>query len=183
MVNNENENGNGSESKNGSGNGSGSKNGSGNGSESKNGNGNESKNGSGSGSGSGREVALHRIEQARECLRIAEIMIEISAQNSANRSYYCIFHAMRAVLALERLDSKNHLGVISAFRQRYIKTGIFAASFSRIIGSAFEIRNESDYEDFIEISNAQALQQIENAKLFLEAVDEYIAQRSMEEKY
>ena len=125
--------------------------------------------------GNERDLTKYRIEQARECLRAAETMIEISAKNAVNRSYYCIFHAMRAVLALEHFDSKKHSGVISAFRLRYIKTGIFAASFSRIIGSAFEIRNESDYEDFIEISETQALQQIENAKVFLEAVEKYIS--------
>ena len=124
--------------------------------------------------GNERDLAKYRIEQARECLQAAEIMSEISTKNSVNRSYYCIFHSMRAVLALEHFDSKKHSGVISAFRQRYIKTEIFPAALSRIIGSAFDIRNESDYEDFIEISEAQALQQIENAALFLKTVEDYL---------
>ena len=124
--------------------------------------------------GNERDLAKYRIELARECLNIAEIVSETSAKNSVNRSYYCIFHSMRALLALEHFDSKKHSGIIAAFRQKYIKTGIFPATFSHIIGSAFDIRNESDYEDFIEISKAQASQQLENAAHFLKAVEDYL---------
>ena len=41
-----------------------------------------------------------------------------------HRSYYAIFHAMRAVLALDGIDMKRHSGVMSEFRRLYIKTGI-----------------------------------------------------------
>ena len=45
-------------------------------------------------------------------------------KGAANRSYYAIFHAMRAVLALDGIDMKRHSGVMSEFRRLYIKTGI-----------------------------------------------------------
>ena len=125
--------------------------------------------------GNERDLAEYRIEQAKECLSVAEMMVGKSAKSSVNRSYYCIFHAMRAVLAFDHFDSNKHSGIISAFRQKYIKTEIFAASFSRIIGDAFEVRNDSDYEDFMDISETQAVQQIENAKLFLGAVEKYLS--------
>jgi len=122
------------------------------------------------------DLALFRLQQARECLQTAELLIAAdSFKASANRSYYCIFHAMRAVLALERFDSKKHSGVISAFRQRYIKTGIFPVQYTDIVGKAFDVRNESDYEDFYIVSKEKVAAQLENAKTFLAAVEEYIA--------
>ena len=121
-----------------------------------------------------KDLANHRIEQARECLQMAEHSFGASLKTSINRSYYCIFHAMRAVLAFDKFDSKKHSGIISAFRQRYIKTGKFPASFSVVIGDAFQIRIESDYEDFYVASEASALKQLENAKAFLKAVEDYI---------
>ena len=55
------------------------------------------------------DLAARRLQQARECLQGAETEIAANLfKNSANRSYYCIFHAMRAVLALDRFDSKKH---------------------------------------------------------------------------
>ena len=123
----------------------------------------------------GPALANARILKAKGCLQDAEMtLIADSLLNSANRSYYCIFHAMRAVLALEEFDSKKHSGVISRFRERYIKTGIFPTEFSDIVGDAFEIRNDSDYEDFYIISKDDVAAQIANAKTFLTAVEEYV---------
>lgn len=81
---------------------------------------------------------------------------------------------MRAILAMDSFDSKKHSGIISAFRERYIKTKIFPPEFSDIIGNAFDIRNDSDYEDFYVISKDEVTKQIENAKAFFAAVEEYI---------
>jgi len=129
------------------------------------------------------DLAKYRIEQAEECLKTAEAIVDVSLKTSVNRSYYCIFHSIRAILALDKFDSKKHSGIISAFRQKYIKTGVFADHFSDIIGNAFEIRNDSDYEDFYLISKSEALQQIENAQSFLKAVKEYVNRLTDEEDH
>ena len=122
-----------------------------------------------------RALVEFRIEQARNCLANAEISVEADFyKDAANRSYYCIFHCMRTVLALDKFDSKKHSGIIAAFRQKYIKTGKFAPEFSDIIGDAFEVRNLSDYEDFYVVSKADALQQIDDARAFLEVVQNFI---------
>ncbi|MDR2693160.1 MAG: hypothetical protein LBB74_02975 [Chitinispirillales bacterium] len=42
------------------------------------------------------DLAVFRLHQARECLQDAQTP-GISLKNAANRSYYCIFDAMRAV--------------------------------------------------------------------------------------
>lgn len=120
-------------------------------------------------------LAKYRLEQARECLDTAVREVEGGSYKcAANRSYYCIFHAMRAVLAIDGFDSKKHSGIIAVFRQRYIKTGIFPAEFSRMIDAAFETRGDSDYEDFFVIAKEEVAEQIENAKTFLSAVDAYV---------
>jgi uncharacterized protein (UPF0332 family) len=50
-----------------------------------------------------------RLENATECLKDAENALSAEAyKNAANRYYYCIFHAMRAVLAYDAFDSKKH---------------------------------------------------------------------------
>ena len=93
---------------------------------------------------------------------------------AANRSYYAIFHAARAVLALDGLDFKKHSGVISNFQMRYIKSGIFDKQLSNIIKSAFSLRTESDYEDFYVISKTDVENQVSEAEVFFRAISEYI---------
>ena len=123
-----------------------------------------------------RKSLMHlRLEQARECLDAAILMLDAEKyKDAANRSYYCIFHAMRAVLALDGFDSKKHSGIMSEFGRRYIKTQLFPSNSSKLIRSAFDVRNDCDYNDFYVISKDDVAIQIENAKTFLAAVEAYI---------
>lgn len=116
-----------------------------------------------------------RFEHANECLTAAQSLLDSSNYKSAaNRSYYAIFHAMRAVLAFDGIDMKHHSGIISEFRRLYIKTGIFDTKLSQIISILFDIRTESDYDDFFIISKQEVEEQIENAKYFLKEIEQFL---------
>ena len=116
-----------------------------------------------------------RYEHALEDLKAAELLLEKEQYKSAvNRSYYSIFHAIRAVLAYDDIDSKKHSGIISTFQRLYIKTGIFNKEFSKIITDSFEIRSDSDYDDFYVISKEDVINQVSNAKKFLLAIKSFL---------
>ena len=72
------------------------------------------------------------------------------------------------------IDMKHHSGIISEFRRLYIKSGIFKSELSEIISVLFDIRTESDYDDFFVISKQEVVKQIENAESFVSAVEEYL---------
>ena len=70
-----------------------------------------------------RDLSKARFERAGDCLHTARVNRDISDYRAAaNRSYYAIFHSIRAVLALEDVDMSKHSGVMSEFRKRYLKT-------------------------------------------------------------
>ena len=120
-------------------------------------------------------LSKYRIEKAKETLRAAKINFENELYlNSASDSYYAIFHAARALLALEGADFKKHSAVISHFQRYYIKTKIFNNKLSDSISKAFEIRNDSDYEDFFVLSKGDAMKQIEDATEFIDEIEKYI---------
>jgi uncharacterized protein (UPF0332 family) len=54
-------------------------------------------------------------------------------RDSISRTYYAIFTAARAIMALKELDSKKHSGVIALFNQHLVKSGILSVSASKII--------------------------------------------------
>lgn len=121
------------------------------------------------------DLSKARLNQARECLRAARALLKIEDyRGAANRSYYSVFHAMRAVLALDGIDRKHHSGIITEFRRLYIKTNVFDAILSDIIHAQSEYRTSSDYDDFFVISKAEVAEQIENAELFLSAITNYL---------
>jgi len=126
-----------------------------------------------------KDLSNRRIEKAGECLDAANLLLDAGQYDGAiNRSYYCVFHAIRSVLALEGVDFNRHSAVIAHFRKNYIKTGKFEPSVSDIIGKIFDLRGESDYEDYSEISKQEVIEQIENAEYFLGQVKEYLSSAS-----
>lgn len=125
-----------------------------------------------------KALAKLRIENANERLSYIPAILDIGDyKTAANRSYYAIFYAMRAVLALDGIDSKKHSGIIAEFRKQYIKTGIFESKMSDIISDLFEVRSNSDYDDFYTISKSKVAEQYEKAKYFVEKVNEYLSNK------
>lgn len=123
-----------------------------------------------------KALSIRRMEQAEQCLESAKLLLEADdIKGAANRSYYGIFHAIRAVLALEGKDFAKHSGVISFFRQNYIKTGILDVSLSDIITDAFQVRTECDYNDYYIISKAEVEEQVQNAERFIKIISDYLA--------
>lgn len=122
-----------------------------------------------------RELSRYRLEQAQQCLQSAKILMENGDyKGAANRSYYCVFHCIRGILALEGKDFKKHSGLIAYFRKEYIKTGKLDISLSDIISDLFQIRTESDYDDYYVISHAEVQEQIQNASYFLEQTQKFL---------
>lgn len=123
-----------------------------------------------------KALSIRRMEQAEQCLESAKLLLEADdIKGAANRSNYGIFHAIRAVLALEGKDFAKHSGVISFFRQNYIKTGILDVSLSDIITDAFQVRTECDYNDYYIISKAEVEEQVQNAERFIKTISDYLA--------
>ena len=121
-----------------------------------------------------------RLERAYACLTDAKNLLDKQGYASAaNRAYYAVFHAMRAVLALDGVDMKHHSGIISEFRRRYIKTGIFDISYSGIISVLFDARTSSDYDDYYIIEKALVQRHLSDAESFLKAVEAYLADNLM----
>lgn len=122
-----------------------------------------------------RVLSKLRYEHAVECLRAAEALFQADdMKGAANRSYYAVFHAMRAVLALDGIDRKHHSAIIAEFRLRYIKTDLFDRSWSDVIQLQSEYRTASDYNDFFIISRDEVRIQIDRASGFLEAVNAFL---------
>lgn len=119
-----------------------------------------------------------RLAHAEECLAAAEnLLISGNYKSAANRSYYTVFHSMRAVLAYDEIDMKKHSGVIAEFRRMYIKNGVFARELSDIISTLFDVRTESDYDDFYVISKEEVTEQVANARFFFDQICQYLASK------
>lgn len=120
-------------------------------------------------------LSRHRMEQAGQCVASAKLLLSAGdRKGAANRSYYAIFHAIRAVLALEGKDFSKHSGAINYFRQTYIKSGKLDVALSDIITDAFQVRTDCDYNDYYIVSKAEVEEQVQNAAHFVKAIQTYL---------
>lgn len=93
-----------------------------------------------------REVELY-IENAEQMLQVAEVNLRNDFYASAvNRAYYAIFYAANALLATKGESRSKHSGVVSRFRELYVKSGEFSKELSQIYGDVMERRHIGDYE-------------------------------------
>ena len=117
------------------------------------------------------QTAVENLETARNNLRDGKY------KQAVNRSYYSIFHAIRALTALDGFDSRKHSGIIAYFNRNYVKEGVFDRSASKIIDKAFKIRENADYQDFYVISKNDTEEQIQNAEEFIDSIQKYLISR------
>ena len=68
------------------------------------------------------DLSKYRLDTAKGDLKAARLLFDATEfRSSVNRSYYAIFHALRAVLALDGFDSSKHSGIISYFNLTTLK--------------------------------------------------------------
>lgn len=118
------------------------------------------------------DLSKYRLNKAKDLLHQAKLLHSNEKfDGSINRSYYAIFNAIRSLLALVKLDSSKHSGVISYFDRYFVKTGIFNKIFSKIAHSAFDSRQDNDYEDFYIPTKEESQNQIEDSENFISEVE------------
>lgn len=124
------------------------------------------------------DLSKYRYQRSRENLRDAWILLDArSYKSSVNRSYYAIFHCLRAVTALDSFDSSKHSGIIAFFNMHYVKTGIFDKAVSKMLDKAYRWREKADYKDYEEVTENTAKEQIMNAEKILAVIDPYLQKR------
>lgn len=124
---------------------------------------------------SGIDLSKYRFKRAKEDLQAACVNIENGFFKAAiNRSYYAIFHAIRAVNVLDGFDASKHSSVIAHFNQYHVHTGDFEKGTYKIIDSAYRIREKCDYSDFFVVSKEEAQEQYQKAVEFLSYVEKFL---------
>ena len=122
-----------------------------------------------------KTLSTYRLNRAKEDLEAAISNHQSGFYKVAiNRSYYAIFHAIRAVNILDGFDASKHSSVIAHFNQFYVHGGEFDRDTYKLIDSAYRIREKCDYSDFFIASKEDSENQICNAKEFIYRVEKFL---------
>jgi len=120
------------------------------------------------------------VEKARKYLRSAEMLLkEGDYESSVSRTYYAMFYCAQAMLLTKNLSFSSHKGVISAFGEHFVKTGVFPKEMGRELNRAFEKRQLGDYEYTFVISKREAEEMLESGKKFVNEIVQHLKEKKI----
>ena len=124
------------------------------------------------------DLIQYRLESAREMLHDARLLKENggSPVSVVNRAYYSVFYAALALLVTADVEPNKHTGVLAKFDELFIREGVFPKEMSRIIHHAFDMRQAGDYQKSKVITEEQAIEVLNSAEQFVEAIEEKLSQ-------
>ncbi len=121
------------------------------------------------------ELIKYRLNRARETLEEAKISIENKRYLlAANRIYYASFYAVSALATKQELKTSKHAQLLSWFNKTFVKTEIIEKRLGKFYLDAFEMRQESDYEDFVVIDKTSIDEKFKLASEFIDKISELL---------
>ena len=119
----------------------------------------------------------YRLEQARETIDDAKLLIENSKFRSAvNRIYYAMFYSLLALGLKYRFETSKHSKLIGWFNKNFVHAGKLDKKYGRIINRAFVKRIKGDYDSYIEFDKETVENMFTNMKEFIEIIEDIINQ-------
>ena len=122
-----------------------------------------------------KEVVKFRMEKAKNTF--SEIALLTSNElwyTAANRLYYACYYAVMALLIKNGIETKTHQGVINRFGLHFVKTEIFSKNEGKLFKNLFELRQDSDYADWIDIIDEDVMPIIEPVRKFIDKVEQLL---------
>ncbi len=97
---------------------------------------------------------------------------------AANRMYYSCYYMTSALLISHGLYASTHAGVIRMLGMHFVMTGIVSQELNKFYVKLFELRQKSDYDDFVSIEAADVLPLIETAELYMSTLENIINEKN-----
>ncbi len=114
------------------------------------------------------------IDRARRNLSVARDIFEGENYDiAASRAYYAMFYAAEAALLSRGTARSRHSGVIAAFNEYFVRTGLLPDTLATDLSNAFDQRNEADYGRQL-FPREQAETMLKDAEEFVIAVERFL---------
>ncbi len=119
-----------------------------------------------------------RIIKAKETIEDARLALESNRfRNALNRIYYSAFYIVSALALKHNFSTSKHKQLIGWFNKEFVSSGKIKSEFYKIYSKAFDTRQESDYEDFIEYEKSEAQLRFSDMLSFVTEIEKLIEQK------
>ncbi|MFH0861152.1 MAG: HEPN domain-containing protein [Candidatus Altiarchaeota archaeon] len=125
------------------------------------------------------EIVREELKLSREFANDARLLVEQNRfRSAANRAYYSVFHAAKALLTSLGVDTKSHAGAIGKFGECVVKEGLLDKTYGKILTRAANMRDKSDYQVIMDVDEIEVRDLVDNLGKFIDAVENIIEKKS-----
>ena len=118
-----------------------------------------------------RESARAEIDLAEEELRAADGLLRDGLTRIATaRTYFAVFHALRAQLYAEGFEPRTHAGAQHLFNLHFVRTGRYEPATSRLIARLQKYREDADYAPAFVVDERGAREDLDAGRRFVAQV-------------
>ena len=119
-----------------------------------------------------------RIKKAKATLDAAKLLMQGDNQgySAANRLYYSCFYAVSALLAKSEINFKTHKSVKNALNQYFVLSKKIDSKWGQMFIDLFELRQDADYADMLEINNDTVFPYIEEVEKFIAIIEKILTE-------
>ncbi len=118
------------------------------------------------------DIIAYKLFRANDALSETEFLIEhLHLTTAVNRLYYACFYAVSALLYSKDIVVKKHSGAIQMFGLHFISTGAVSRETGKFYSEIFELRQDSDYENFVEFEVQEVTELLPLAKNLITEIE------------
>ncbi len=122
-----------------------------------------------------KTIIKYRLEKSDKTFAEAEVLASNDfCETAVNRLYYSCFYAVLSLLYSHNLSSRTHKGANVLLQKHFVSTGKLSKEYGRTYYELLNLRQEADYQDFIEIDREEYINLRAKAKIFLQKIKELI---------
>jgi uncharacterized protein (UPF0332 family) len=117
----------------------------------------------------------YRISRAHEIIEDITVLMHNERLNAcASPLYYVCFNIISALFIHYKIVTKTHSGLKSQFNLHFVKTGIVDQKYGKLLEYVMNLRQESDYADYIYRNQDDIEPLIEPVKDFIRTIEALI---------
>jgi uncharacterized protein (UPF0332 family) len=108
------------------------------------------------------------VARADQALRASRALLELGlCADAVSRSYYAVFHLVRALLLTRGVETKTHAGAIHLLNTEFIRRGLLPSSHNRLLAGLQRSRELADYDAAVTFSADDAAAELSDAERFV----------------
>ena len=115
------------------------------------------------------------IEAGNESLDAVKTLMEKGLYRSAiSRTYYGLFHYIRALLYTQGLEPKSHEGLEPLFGLHFVKAGRVDSGSAKLLARLQKYREQSDYGLVTVFTKGDVEQELSEVERFVQSIQGYL---------